>query len=63
MNQAVLRACPSCGTFTLRTACPACETPTREPGPSKFSPEDKYGSYRRRLKRLDEAEGKDDETT
>lgn len=51
---AVLRVCEACGKYTMQTACPVCEGTTREPGPSKFSPEDKYGSYRRRLKRLEE---------
>lgn len=49
-----LRVCDACGKYTMAPACPACSAATREPGPPKFSPEDKYGVYRRRLKRMDE---------
>jgi H/ACA ribonucleoprotein complex subunit 3 len=54
--RAYLRLCPACGTYTLRDACPACNAPANAPGPARFSPEDRYGTYRRRLKRKLEAE-------
>ncbi len=44
-----IRKCP-CGTFTFREACPACGCKTVTAHPPKFSPEDKYGAYRRRIK-------------
>lgn len=50
----MLRRCPECARYTLQDACPDCETQTRDPAPARFSPEDKHGEYRRRLKRLDE---------
>ena len=50
-----LRICPKCGTYTLRPACPGCGVPTIPPAPARFSPEDHYGVYRRKLKR--DAEG------
>ncbi|MGQ9583650.1 MAG: RNA-protein complex protein Nop10 [Thermoplasmatota archaeon] len=46
-----LRRCPSCGLYTLRETCRACGGATRVPSPARFSPEDHYGAYRRRLKR------------
>jgi H/ACA ribonucleoprotein complex subunit 3 len=46
-----LRRCPSCGTYTLREACPRCNVAPVVPAPARFSPEDRYGAYRRRLKR------------
>ncbi len=46
-----IRKCPSCGIYTLRDSCPICGEKTIEPIPPKFSPEDKYGKYRREMKR------------
>ena len=46
-----LRKCAKCGEYTLRQdKCPYCGGPLRCPHPPKFSPEDKYGRYRRMLK-------------
>lgn len=47
-----LRKCTACGTYTLRDLCPSCGSRAVPPGPAKYSPEDHYGKYRRRLKRL-----------
>ncbi|MGO9644435.1 MAG: nucleolar RNA-binding Nop10p family protein [Candidatus Bathyarchaeia archaeon] len=35
-------------TYTLKPACPVCQTSTVTPHPSKFSPHDKYAEYRQR---------------
>ncbi len=43
--------CPNCGQYTLQDFCPLCGTKTRVPYPPKFSPEDPYGEYRRKMKR------------
>jgi len=43
----VIRKCPKCGTYTLEDHCPKCGESTRTPHPPKFSPEDRYGKYRR----------------
>jgi len=43
--------CKTCDQYTLKTSCPKCQTPTINPSPPRFSPEDKYGKYRRLLKR------------
>lgn len=53
MSRVLLLRCTSCHDYTLHEACPHCggkATPNR---PAKYSPEDPYGEYRRRLKRLD----------
>ena len=42
--------CKSCGIFTLEKSCAGCQSQTSNPLPPKFSPEDKYGKYRRMLK-------------
>jgi len=42
--------CKKCNTFTLQTSCTKCSGKTSNPLPPKFSPEDKYGKYRRMLK-------------
>ena len=46
-----LRKCSDCGAYTLMERCPKCGGTTFMPGPAKYSPEDRYGVYRRRLKK------------
>ena len=46
-----LRVCPKCGRYSLLPVCANCGVPTAPPAPARFSPEDHYGVYRRRLKR------------
>jgi H/ACA ribonucleoprotein complex subunit 3 len=49
----LLRKCVSCGSYTLnKEKCPYCGGEVRIPHPPKFSPEDKYGKYRRLMKKL-----------
>jgi H/ACA ribonucleoprotein complex subunit 3 len=50
----MLRCCPDGGRYTLQEACPSCGEATRDPAPATFSPDDDYGEYRRRLKRMNE---------
>jgi len=45
--------CPDCNTYTLKDSCPNCKIKTINPRPAKFSPEDKYGKYRRLAKKED----------
>ena len=51
-----LRRCPSCRTYSLHDNCKSCNVPTAVLAPARFSPEDHYGTYRRRLIRKLEAE-------
>ena len=44
-----LLRCPDHG-YTLKEACPACGASTTRAGPAKYSPEDPYGRYRRKLR-------------
>ncbi len=44
----MLRRCPSCRKYTLKEVC--C-LKTESPHPPNFSPADKYGKYRRAVKR------------
>jgi len=46
-----MRKCPSCGMYTLKDVCPDCGERTVSPIPPRFSPEDRYGRYRRQLKK------------
>lgn len=46
-----IRKCEYCKIYTFKEICPKCGKKTRKVIPPKFSPEDKYGEYRRRLKR------------
>ncbi|MFC1768411.1 RNA-protein complex protein Nop10 [Nanoarchaeota archaeon] len=43
--------CQSCGTYTLKENCNKCKIPTENPKPPKYSPDDKYGKYRRVAKK------------
>jgi len=45
-----IKKCDSCGTYTMKDACPKCGAATKHPHPPKFSPEDKYGKWRRMAK-------------
>jgi len=46
-----IKKCPRCGKYTLKETCPLCGEKTKLAHPPKFSPEDPYGEYRRRLKK------------
>ncbi|MEE9592254.1 MAG: RNA-protein complex protein Nop10 [Thermoplasmata archaeon] len=52
MRTTILR-CRECGTYTLHDRCPHCQGATVMALPPRYSPEDRYGEYRRRLKRGD----------
>ena len=42
----LMRKCNNCPRYTLRAVCPICGSSTKIPHPAKFSPDDKYASYR-----------------
>ncbi|MBI4258177.1 MAG: RNA-protein complex protein Nop10 [Thaumarchaeota archaeon] len=42
----LLRKCPKCNIYTLRTECRNCAGRTVTAHPPKFSPDDRYSSYR-----------------
>ncbi|MCL5963264.1 MAG: RNA-protein complex protein Nop10 [Candidatus Thermoplasmatota archaeon] len=44
-----IKRCVKCGMYTLHDKCSLCGTPAISPAPSRFSPEDRYGKYRRML--------------
>lgn len=46
-----------CRTYTMEEKCPKCQGKAFSPHPPRFSPEDRYGKYRRQLKALAEKEG------
>jgi len=46
LRSRILR-CSSCGRYTLKDACRDCGGPTVNTFPPRYSPEDKYGKYRR----------------
>jgi H/ACA ribonucleoprotein complex subunit 3 len=39
--------CNDCDKYTTEKLCKLCETKTKTTKPVKYSPEDKYGKYRR----------------
>ncbi|HHT75638.1 MAG: RNA-protein complex protein Nop10 [Methanomassiliicoccaceae archaeon] len=52
-----LRKCPKCIRYTLLEQCGICGTRTNVPIPPRYSPEDRYGEYRRRLRKESERHG------
>ncbi|MFH1275643.1 MAG: RNA-protein complex protein Nop10 [Candidatus Woesearchaeota archaeon] len=48
-----IHKCNSCNTYTMEEKCPLCLIDAPRPLPPKFSPEDKYGNYRREVKKED----------
>ncbi len=48
--------CKECKKYTLERECNDCKQQTITPKPAKFSPEDKYGKYRRIAKKQNELE-------
>lgn len=45
-----MKRCSECNVYTLKDKCPKCGRPAVSPRPPKYSPEDKYGKYRRAAK-------------
>jgi H/ACA ribonucleoprotein complex subunit 3 len=47
-----LYKCTKCNKYTLnQKTCPKCGGIVSDPKPPKYSPQDKYGDYRRKAKR------------
>jgi H/ACA ribonucleoprotein complex subunit 3 len=58
MTDSLLRVCRSCGRYTLSMTCPVDHAETRTPHPARFSPQDRWGKYRRALQAQSEAENR-----
>ena len=43
--------CPKCKDYTLKKTCLNCNEKTINSKPAKYSPEDKFGKYRRKAKK------------
>src|SRR3989442_14176384 len=54
--RSVMKKCGACGRYPLNDVCPACGHAAGNPMPPRYSPEDRYGAYRRKLKRAYELE-------
>jgi len=46
-----MKYCYKCKRYTLKDICPVCGEKTRIKDPPRFSPQDRYGKYRRMLKK------------
>jgi len=55
----LLRKCQSCKEYTMGDRCSRCDEKAVVPVPPRYSPDDKWGEYRRRLRKenLDERRG------
>lgn len=49
MTDSLLRVCRVCGRYSLAANCPVDQSETRTPHPARFSPQDRWGKYRRAL--------------
>ncbi|UCE37366.1 MAG: RNA-protein complex protein Nop10 [Thermoplasmata archaeon] len=49
--RSILRKCEDCGKYTLKDIC-SCGKKTMVPIPPRFSPQDRFGEYRRKLKEI-----------
>ncbi|MBR6011052.1 MAG: RNA-protein complex protein Nop10 [Methanomicrobium sp.] len=45
-----IRCCPKDGRYTLSLTCPICAEPTVIAHPPRYSPQDRYGELRRKVK-------------
>jgi len=45
-----MKRCPCCGRYTLKDYCPECGFKTVNAHPPSYSPQDRYGKYRRKEK-------------
>jgi H/ACA ribonucleoprotein complex subunit 3 len=43
-----MKKCPICKIYTFKEKCPKCEGKTVSIQPPRFSPEDRFGKYRRK---------------
>lgn len=44
--------CKKCEEYTLNSICKKCNEKTVSKNPPKYSPQDHYGEYRRKLKKI-----------
>lgn len=51
-----IRTCPACNEYTMRETCNKCGLKTQNIIPPRYSPEDKYGKYRREIKQKEREE-------
>lgn len=49
--------CKKCNRYTLNKICSKCNKKTILKEPARFSPQDHYGKYRRKLKKLQTKSG------
>ena len=52
--------CEKCNKYTMQEVCTSCKKKTILAKPPKYSPEDKYGVYRRKMKKILEEKNKGD---
>jgi H/ACA ribonucleoprotein complex subunit 3 len=45
-----IKRCPDCRKYTMKDTCSSCNIATINTWPPKYSPDDRYESYRRRAK-------------
>lgn len=56
MTESRIHRCTGCRRYTMKDRCPECGGEVRTPHPARFSPEDRWGKYRRAL--LDAEKGR-----
>ncbi|TRZ55059.1 RNA-protein complex protein Nop10 [archaeon] len=51
-----IRKCEKCRIYTLKEVCRKCGSAAASPHPLRFSPEDKWGEWRRKAKQKKQGE-------
>lgn len=51
-----IKKCPSCNSYMLTDECERCGEKTFSPKPPRYSPEDRYGEYRRKQKNQEDTD-------
>jgi len=54
-----IRKCEKCRIYTLKEVCRKCGSAAASPHPLRFSPEDKWGEWRRKAKMKQEKTDKE----
>lgn len=49
MSEVEMRVCRHCHQYTLGERCATCAGAVQSPHPARYSPQDRYGRYRRAL--------------
>jgi H/ACA ribonucleoprotein complex subunit 3 len=59
--KSMMMRCGACNRYTMEQECPVCKGPVERRAPARYSPQDRFGKYRRRLTEEAEKDGQGEE--